>query len=149
MFAGMLAITLMCGNASARGIDTWSYAEMFAKSDFVVIARPVTATRDTRERTAFRTVRPPAPVIGVVTDFESLYVLKGTKRPRFTLHHYREVPSDTITVDGFLLAEFNPRKNQHPYLLFLIREPTGRFAPAASQTDPLHVSIQELSGITQ
>ena len=149
LLAAVLSAVFSQDTALARGIDTWSYEEMFAKSDFVVIARPMTATRNTSERTKFNAVKPPIPMIGVVTDFQSLYVLKGPKQSRFTLHHYREAPSVGIWIDGFMLAEFNPKKGRKAFLLFLVRERDGRFAPAAGQTDPLHVSIQELDGVTE
>src|SRR5690349_5100395 len=78
--------------AGAHDVPWWGYDKMFRSSDLVVIAQAAADTRDTSERTALRDCSPPLRVIGVATDFESLYVLKGPKLKRFTVHHYREVP---------------------------------------------------------
>jgi hypothetical protein len=150
-FAATAALILSSaiGHAAySRGIPLLTYDELFAKSDFVVIAKPITNTRDTSERKLLGPLSPPVPVIGVVTDFESLLVLKGTKPRRFMLHHYREV-RPKFMVDGLNLIEFHPNKSQRQfYLLFLAREPNGRFAPVAGQ-DWVDISVQELSGNPQ
>ena len=134
---------------SARLMQVWPYEDLFAKSDFVVIAKPLTATRDTKERSTLRDIQPSEPVIGVVTDFQTLLVIKGSKRDRFTLHHYRLPESNVAIINGPDLVTFDPMKDHKPYLLFLVREADGRFAPVAGQTDPRDISVQELSGVAE
>ena len=108
----------------------WPYQEMFGKADFVVIAKVVAATRETSE---------PG---GVITEFESLLVLKGSGPKRFRLHHYR----DTVaTVNGPTRISFDPKTDASPYLLFLTREADGGFAPVAGQDDP-QFSVQKVVG---
>jgi hypothetical protein len=137
-------------SAFAYLITPWSYADLFAKSEFVVIATPLTESRDTSERMTLQDISPPVRVIGVTTDFRILYVLKGSKRHRFKLHHYREPPPkpNVIVMGGPNLASFDPAKGHKRYLLFLVREADGRFAPVSGQRDPANVSVQELSGAT-
>jgi hypothetical protein len=143
-FAAAL-ILLVIEPAPAGLMAVWSYEALFEKSDLVVIATPISPTRDTAERTTLADITPPTAVIGVVTEFETLLVLKGKKQARLTFHHYRLPESDEALVNGPSLVEF-PKVNQLSYLLFLVRERDGRFAPVAGQTDPKDVSVQKLSG---
>jgi len=130
--------------AGARNIEQWTYAELFAKSDFVVIAEPVSKTRDTTERNVLTyNISPGVDVIGVSTEFESLLVIKGTKRKKFILHHYRLAPFDGVMLNGPGLVSFDAGPVPKSYLMFLVRESDGRFAPVAQQTDP-RTSVQEL-----
>ena len=120
------------GIASARLVRTWPYQELLDKSDLVVIATP-TASGDTKEHVPLPgyTIQP---VIGVETKFEVSAVLKGEKALRnLVLHHYR---ADAISVDnGPTLVSFNPAEKRI-FLLYLVREPDGRYAPAFGQVDP-------------
>jgi hypothetical protein len=85
-----VALSVAFGDfVSARLMYDWTYEELFLKSEFVVIAEPISATHDTDERTNLEGIAPPLPVIGVATDFKTLLVLKGQKQDRFVLHHYR------------------------------------------------------------
>src|SRR5207244_74439 len=110
---------------SARLLQDWTYQELFAKSDLVVIAKVLTATHDTNEQSTLLDIAPSEPVIGVTTEFEPLVVLKGQKQDRFVLHHYRRKSSEPV-VNGPTLVTFNP-DDHRTYLLFLVREPDGRF----------------------
>ena len=131
-------------------ITPWSYEDLFAKSDFVVIATPLAAPRDTSERMTLEGISPPVRVIGVTTEFQTLFVLKGSKRPRFKLHHYRKPPPkpNVIVMGGPALATFDPAKGRKRYLLFLVREADGRFAPVSGQKDPATISVHEVLGDT-
>ena len=133
-----------------RLLQAWSYQELFDKSDVVVIAKVSDATRDTAERSNLPDVQPPdsLPVIGVVTEFQTRLVLKGAKLQRFILHHCRLPESNIAIINGPTFMSFDPKKNRRAYLLFLIREPDGRFAPVAGQTD-LDISVQELEGTAE
>jgi hypothetical protein len=133
----------------AMTIPSYRYDELFARSDFVAIAEPLQTTHDTAERSTLRDINPPSPVIGVETEFRAELVLKGHKRDRFILHHYREVPPhlkpNEVIVDGVPLITFDSKKGHTYYLLFLVREPDGRFEPTAGQTFVDGVSIWQLT----
>jgi hypothetical protein len=116
----LVAFPHVCG---ARIRTLWTYEELFAKADFVVIAKPLGATQDTSERSELRDIHPPEPVIGLVTEFESLLVLKGEKTSKFKLHHYRLKDTSVPWIGGFpQLVAFDPKKKSCSYLLFLVRE---------------------------
>ena len=128
---------------TARFMQPWTYQDLFAKSDFVVVAMPAAATHDTAEHSTLRDIQPNEPVVGVVTEFRTLLVLKGSPKDRFVLHHYR-LEDPTPAINGPELVAFDPAKDHRPYLLFLVREPDGRFAPTGGQTDPAFLSVQQL-----
>lgn len=128
----------------ARIVYTWTYQEMFDKADLVVIARYV-STKDTRERTTLEDIEPPIQGIGLVSEFESRLVLKGPKDiTKFRLHHYR-IENPELIANGPRLVTIEP--GRHPtFLLFLIKERDGRYAPVSGQTDPAAFSVVELTG---
>ena len=133
--------------ATGRNIPWPDYDKYFAQSDFVVIAQPVTETQDTGERTASPEFAKKLIAIGVSTQFESLLVLKGAKEKQFTLHHYRyeQLDQDKVVVNGPSSMAFKSSSvHDETYLMFLVRERDGRFAPVAGQTDPEN-SVQLLS----
>jgi hypothetical protein len=126
--------------ADARGIAATSYEELLEKSDLVVIAK-ATRTGDTRER-AFLPTFPRLEVVGVETAFAASAVLKGDKNLKeFVLHHYR---SEGAVPNGPLFAAFDVSKGRS-FLLFLVKEPDGRYAPAIGQTDPAYQCVQALA----
>jgi hypothetical protein len=123
-----------------------SYQQMLAKSDLVVIANPISKTKDTKEQDFLPGIlqqerdgkQSRIKAIGVETVFAVSAVLKGDATVKqFTLHHYREA-QDTKESDGPYLVRFDPSdiSKRSSYLLFLVREPDGRFAPIGGQTDP-------------
>src|SRR5438270_8686393 len=99
-FATTMRVALVAGivpsilaqSAWAYLVPALPYQELFARSDLVVIARPI-ASRDTNERMVMRGVNPSVPVIGVTTEFQAMFVFKGGKRQRFKFHHFREQAS--------------------------------------------------------
>jgi hypothetical protein len=121
-----------------------SYQEMFDKADLVVIATAL-ATKETAEQSKLLgTVN----VVGVETEFRTRLTLKGAKEVRkFVLHHYREADDQSIA-NGPALIHIPP--GRHPdFLMFLVREKAGRYAPVTGQTDPILFSVLELrSGVT-
>ena len=154
-------IFVLSPHVGAYIVPSLVYGEdLYAPADLVVIAEPSTASRDTAERTILRGVTPNAPVIGVNTEFRTLFVFKGPKKSHFTLHHYRFVPQklppNTVMIGGGpnLLAIAPPRKvhgipeTPKRYLMFLVRERDGRFAPVAGQQEVEGFSVQEISGQT-
>lgn len=126
---------------TARAVRIWPYQELLEKSDLVVIATP-TATNDTKEH-----IDLPGfvgeHVIGVETTFTVSAVLKGDKVLReFVLHHYRTTDGSNIphVPNGPGFVSFNPVANMtigpRTFILFLLREADGRYAPIVGQTDP-------------
>jgi hypothetical protein len=141
-----VALSIALGDfASAQLMYAWTYDELFSKSDFVVIAEPISATHGTDERSILPELDPSVPAIGVLTDLKTLLVLKGQKQDRFVLHHYRLPESDVAIINGPLLVKFNPGSERHEYLLFLVRERDGRFAPVGGQAYPGVFSVKQLS----
>jgi len=134
-------------------VEVHTYKEMLAKSDLVVIANPKGKTTDTREHAFFPGIsrqdkdgkQSKVEAMGVETIFVVSAVLKGaTTIKKFTLHHYREADTSHVSVNGPMLVFFDPSKNLNSYLLFLVREPDGRFAPTGGQTDPGSKAISPL-----
>jgi len=134
--------------AEARLVSWLSYREMLAKSDLVVIANPFNKTADTKERSVLPGISQQDQIgrqskidsVGVETVFSVLAVLKGNPGiKRLTLHHYREANSSGApSMGGPTLVKFDPSdaSARSSYLMFLVREPDGRFAPVGGQTDP-------------
>jgi hypothetical protein len=135
--------------AEARAVQILSYQESLDKSDLVVIATPVTKTADTKEQyiplniimTDGKGHILSQKWIGVETVFKVAAVLKGDAKTReFILHHYREAPQPFSdgTANRPALVWFDPSGNAKAsaYLLFLVREQDGRYAPTGGQTDP-------------
>jgi hypothetical protein len=130
----------------AREILVLSYQEMLAKSDLVVIANPITETTDTKEEAFLPGIwlqekdgkQSRIESIGVETVFTVSAVLKGDATLRqFTLHHYRKAQfSNTLNAPSLVRFDPSDISKRSSYLLFLVREPDGRFAPIGGQTDP-------------
>src|SRR6185437_12168327 len=131
-------LSILSSQGGAYTVPSLVYgADLYAPADLVVIAEPSAASRDTAERTVLRGVTPNLPVIGVNTEFRTLFVFKGSKRTHFTLHHYRalprKLPANTVLVGGGpnLLQIDPPKKNggievkPKRYLMFLVRERDG------------------------
>jgi hypothetical protein len=121
----------------ARGVAIPSYQELLEKSDLVVLATP-TANSDTTEQTGILGQRS----LGVETRFTVSAVFKGDKTLKeFIFHHYR-IPDDLKmavangpTFVSFAIAK-DPTIPSQTFILFLIKEADGRYAPAVGQTDP-------------
>jgi hypothetical protein len=133
--------------SQARPMTMLSYQELLDKSNLVVVAVPTTKTVDTKEVSFLPDIgrqdkngkQSNITSIGVETVFEVSAVLKGDKtRKTLTLHHYREAQPLAIELNGPLLVSFDPEdpSKRGSYLLFLVHEPDGRFAPTGGQTDP-------------
>jgi hypothetical protein len=148
-FGVRAAMILLCAipiETQARLVSVLSYQEMLEKSDLVVIANPITKTTDTKEEAFLPGIwmqeedgkQSKIESIGVETTFSVSAVLKGDKTlNRFTLHHYREAQNGNA-LNGPTLVRFDPSNTSKSssYLLFLVRESDGRFAPVGGQTDP-------------
>jgi hypothetical protein len=134
----------------ARFVEPWTYQQMFEKADLVVIARPIN-TSDTAEHQMLPDYAPPLPVIGVTTEFETRLVLKGSKDVTlFKLHHfrYRADADETAMSNTPELLKIKVEKRT-TFLLFLIKERDGRYAPVTGQTDPAISSVLKLDGAAE
>jgi hypothetical protein len=156
-FVVMTAAVLYCvapNQSQARKMLILSYQQMLEKSDVVVIATPKSKTTDTEEEAFLPNIwqqdkdgkQSKIKSIGVETVFAVSAVLKGDATiKQFTLHHYREAQI-SAGFDGPYLVSFDPSdmSKRSSYLLFLVREPDGRFAPIDGQTDPGFKAISRL-----
>lgn len=161
-----LGVSVVVSVSHAQRMLAWTYEDLTAKSDFVVIAIPITS-KDTKERIDLPGIftqtpgqnQTGVPVIGVETRFAVSVVLKGSKETReFALHHYRlvtpELFQEKSEADGTIrvslgpgphLVAFPPGERQ-AYLMFIVREQDGRYAPTSGQTNPGVYSIHRLEG---
>ena len=136
------------GIVGARAVRVWSYQELLDKSDLVVLAT-ATDTKETREHIDLPGFLGEH-VIGVDTKFVVSAVLKGDKsQTSIFLHHYRTSDGTNIphVPNGPSFVSFAPAENStlvpRAYILFLVREADGRYAPVVGQTDP-GLGVKEL-----
>jgi hypothetical protein len=144
----LLVVLATVGTASARITVAWTYQQMWDKADLVVIAYGV-STRDTAERTTLNDLEPHVPVIDVVSEFKTSLVLKGKRDTgTFQLHHYRFASAhDQLAANSPDLVRLS--KTHLPFLMFLVKEPDGRYAPVTGQTDPASHSVIEIKGAAE
>jgi hypothetical protein len=120
--------------AHARLSVDWSYQRLFDTADLVVVA-VVVSTTDTAERAILPDIRPDVHVVGMATGFYVGGVLKGDHNLKtFVLHHYRLENPASVLLNGPTLISFDPKAHAH-FLLFLVRETDGTYAPIAGQVD--------------
>jgi hypothetical protein len=146
IIAGFLILTTVL-SAQARLMRSWSYKELYDTADLVLVAKPI-STQDTTEKAVLPNISPEVKVVGVSTDFEISVVMKGDKNiKKTTLHHYRLAEPRPL-INGPTLVSFDPKGITH-FLLFLHREPDGRYSPVSGQTDPGLFSVLKLEGAAQ
>ena len=147
-YRAVLAILVLLASAGivdARAIAAWSYQKLLDKSDVVVIATPTARSDSTESLKDLE--RSGQPVIGVETKFTVSAVLKGEMEIRtLVLHHYRD--DGGSIPNGPRLVSFDPEMKR-TYLLFLVRENDGRFAPAFGQVDPAVCGISAIEGFAR
>lgn len=142
-----LILLLTVTTTFARPVRIWTYSELTAASDLVVIAT-CTASADTKEEINLPEM-PSIGVTGVETKFTILTVFKGDPKLKdLTLHHYRLTKNDLAIPNGPMFAAFDP-KNAKPCLLFLTRSVDGRYTPTGGQLDPKLIAIHPLTGTNQ
>jgi ankyrin repeat protein len=142
IISGFLIFAAATFAADARGINLRSFDDLDRRSDIIVVAEPI-SSKDTDEQTNLPHISPAIPVVGLSSEFEVGFVLKGDDSlKKLIVHHYRLANSGRWT--EFALASFDPKESTR-YLLFLQREPDGRYAPF-DQVDPAWSSMLKLSG---
>jgi hypothetical protein len=129
----------------------WTYQQMFEKADLVVKAEWV-STKDTDERSTLRDTDVKG--MGVTSEFEIHFVVKGPKDvKKFELHHYkfqdeddafRAYPPQLIRIIPPVTRDGRHYPGGGEFLLFLIKELDGRYAPVTGQTDPAVSSVLQL-----
>ena len=155
VFIAAAVVALLALDAEARPVSLLTYQQLLDKSDLVVIATPTSPTTDTKEHfplPGLTAVGQNGKVtamtcIGVETSFGVSAVLKGDKSVRqLILHHGRMERRNEPTVNGPTLVEFDQMdKNMSgSFLMFLVREADGRYAPTGDQTDPGIKAITKL-----
>jgi ankyrin repeat protein len=142
--ASLFVLAVLTLAAGARLVGGRSYSDLDKMSDIIVVATPV-STRDTDEKTILHGISPDVHVVGLSSEFETVVVLKGDKSlKKLVVHHYRLENPKQLMGNAPLLASFKPKESTR-YLLFLQREPDGRYAPF-DQIDPAWTSILKLRG---
>jgi hypothetical protein len=131
---------------SARLMQAWTYQEMFDTADLVVIARPI-ATKVTAETPILPRI-PNIKLTGLETEFEVSTVMKGAKKDKFVLHYYRFANPNELLINGPSFLAFIPAR-QERFLMYLVKERDGRYAPVGGQEDPALISVLKLDGIAK
>jgi ankyrin repeat protein len=143
--ASLLVLAAPAFVADAREIQLFPFRELDRMADIIVVARPLSA-KDTAEQTILPHIGPDVHVVGLSSEFEVSFVLKGDNSlKKLVVHHYRLADAHELMMNGPLLAAFDPKESTR-YLLFLQREPDGRYAPM-DQVDPVCNSILALKGL--
>lgn len=138
----------------ARRMLVLSYQQLLDQSDLVVVAIPTSKTADTVEEGFLPGIvrqdqngdQSKIETIGVETVFKVAVVFKGDKTVRqFVLHHYRE-SEPCADLDAASLVSFDPTNlaQRSSYLMFLVREQDGRYAPTGGQTDLGYKSVSRV-----
>ena len=114
----------------------WSFEELRAESDLVVIA-----TKGTTREIGKSTLMSSFPVIEVSTDFKVVLTLKGDVVEILRLRHYRwdreRLAPGFVVVNGPNELSFSPSGGRSPdYLLFLKKDADGSFSPVSGHTFP-------------
>jgi hypothetical protein len=143
IFATLLALISTTFVADARPIQLLSFRELCKWADLIVVAKPI-SSKDTGEQTVLAHIAPDISVFGLSTEFEVSVTLKGdTTLKKIAVHHYRMAISGQVMMNGPTLASFDPKESVR-YLLFLRREPDGRYA-SSDQVDPGLTSMLKLA----
>ena len=133
-----IALVAFYLSSHARGVRSWSDAELMATSDLVVVGQPISVT-DLAETNSlgFSGSKSFQPKFrGVDTTFKVSDVIKGKPgTDPIVLHHYREeiewgTPGNGPTFVGFTPGDTNE------YRLYLKSDGANGYAPAAGQIDP-------------
>ena len=150
----VIGLVLLRAEAVAQIGYLWSFDELSAQSEVVVIATPG-ATQDTGIKTELSDLQPPLPVVELNTAFKVLSLLKGSiSGATLLLRHYR-LDTDRIRGgcancgsqldfattgrmavscrSGDVSAQLPTPCN---YVLFLKRDAMGVFVPTSGQVFP-------------
>jgi hypothetical protein len=150
----VIGLLLWRAETAAQVGYLWSFDELTAQSEVVVIATP-DATQDTGIKAELNDLRPPLPVVELNTEFKILSILKGNvSGTTLLMRHYR-LDTDRIrggcancgsqldfTTTGRMAVSCRSGdvSAQLPtpcnYVLFLKRDAMGVFVPTSGQVFP-------------
>jgi hypothetical protein len=111
-----------CSECHARQIENWPYEKLFKTAEVVVIGKPV-SVRDATEKDKAAPPHGEQYLVGVVTKFEILHVVKGKHDGKeLELVHFRLKQKEALILNGPLLVSFHTkpvRGTENEYMLFL------------------------------
>jgi hypothetical protein len=144
ILASFLVLAATTFVADARAILWHTFRQLDKECDIIVVATPLW-TKDTAELTRLPHVDSLVFFAGLSSEFEVSLVLKGDNSlKKLVVHHYRLANPSEWRSQFSMLAAFDPKEPTR-YLLFLRREPDGRYA-LFDQVDPVLTSISALKG---
>src|SRR6185295_4414116 len=135
--AVVIAILWLSVTVLGRAVYYMTEDQMRKASDWIVMGK-VSATRDLDESSTLNGHK----CRGVETTFTISRVLKGdSTNPRtIVLHHYRLDQNIEYSYAPYLL-NLNANRTDE-YLLYLLKEGTGRFVPVSGQVDPASDAVR-------
>jgi hypothetical protein len=147
-------LALTCGDCPARQIEDWPYNKLFKKADLVVIVKPL-SVRDATEKD--KAVPPEGKdyLVGVVTKFKVLHVVKGEyKEKELELVHFK-LKKGTMILNGPSLVSFHTKSirisgdswsggAENEYMLFLKSGKDKRLTFVSGQFDP-ELSVKQVT----
>jgi len=131
------ALTFAAAAAGGRAQHVWTFDELTAKADLVVIASHI-SSQDTGRRRTHPELKGDVRAVEMRTELRVLQVLKGDPTgvvrtgATVALRHYMVIRQDRFNL-GSVLRFGEPG---HPYMLFLVREPDGVYEPVSGQIFP-------------
>ena len=130
-----LVILLPSLAVAARLVEVMSSDDMLKQADVVAVCQPV-STKPINEKVLLTNISPQLTVTGQETLFNVREVHKGdTNLKQLVLHHYRLPDPGNPIRNGPSLLDFDGRTNDW-FLLYLVKQPDGRFVPVTGQSDP-------------
>lgn len=153
LIMGVICWSTEVAHAQFRGNE--SYQKLMEDSDLVIIGTPVKPSKQLSEITEipnFYKVRNNGSRVqgqlrGLETTFAIDSIIKGDDKIKSViLHHY--MVTETCGGNCTKLVSFDPIHNvqdQGSFILFLVKEKEGRFAPTHGQIDPGEKAISRLS----
>jgi hypothetical protein len=132
----LVMVTLTLHAAAMQVGRTWTFDELTAQADLVVIATHI-STEDTGRRRMHPELRPDVRVAELRTDLKVLQVLKGGAADRLlpgatlTVRHYQVIAEGFVNTGSALRFA-----NSRAYLLFLKHQPGGPYEPISGHTSP-------------
>ena len=152
---GLTAIlALVSGSCLARGIESWPYDKLFKNSDLVIIVKPLSVRDATEQDKAIPPDDGKDFLVGVVTSFEVLHVIKGErKEKKLDLVHFK-LKEGAIIKNGPLLISFHTKPLRikadgwtahagDEYMLFLKSGKDKRLEFVSGQFDP-ELSVKQV-----
>ena len=144
----IIVITLISCLVQARLTQMWSYEDLNKSSDLVIICKFISSS-DAHDGKTIPNIPTSWSVVSVTTILQVQTVLKGDlDLKKISFHHYRQKNPDEILDGGPNFVTFDD-KRKNCFLLFLKKEPDGRYEPTSGQFDPALFSVIELRSMAK